>query len=133
MKNNKRMILSIFWVVLGAVLLVLGIAERIDEYWSSMGSALMVVGIFQLVRFNRLAKNEEYRKRMEVATTDERNAYIRSKAWAWTGYIFVLTAAVLVIVLKIAGQDLLSWAASMAVCFVLVVYWVAYMILQKKY
>jgi len=65
--------------VLGAVLLVLGIAERIDEYWSSMGSALMVVGILQLVRFNRLAKNEEYRKKMEIATTDERNAYIRAR------------------------------------------------------
>jgi len=133
MKREKRAIISIIWLVLGIVLVSLGFAEKIDEYWSSMGSALAIVGAVQLLRGYRLRKNPEYREKMEIAETDERNHFIRNKAWAWTGYIFVLTAALSVIVLRLLGQELLSQAAAYTVCFVMVVYWISYMVLRKKY
>jgi len=40
---------------------------------------------------------------------------------------------VLVIVFKLIGQELLSTAAAMAVCLMLVLYWGAYMVLKRKY
>ncbi len=133
MKRDRRMIASICYVVLGAVLLALGIMEVVDEFWSGMGGALIVVGILQVVRFFRYRNNEEYREKTEIANKDERNHFIRNKAWAWSGYLFILIAAVATIAFKIAGQDTLSFAASMAVCLLLVLYWVSFLILSRKY
>ena len=133
MKQNIRTIMSVLWVVIGAVLTTLGIAEKLDPFWSGMGSALLLIGTLQLLRNYRLRKNSAYREKMETAITDERNHFIRSKAWAWAGYLFILISAVSVIILKVMGQELLSMACAYAVCLMLVLYWVSYYILQRKY
>ena len=133
MNRDKRIYLSIFWVIAGAVLVGLAVMEKVDSFWSGMGSGLLVVGILQILRFHRFNKNAAYREKMEVEYSDERNAFIRNKAWAWSGYLFILISAVSVIVLKLLGQDQLSMAASAAVCLMLVLYWVSYYVLRRKY
>lgn len=133
MKQDKRIIVSIMWVIVGMVLIGLSFAGIVDEFWSGMGSGLLVVGIMQLVRFYRLKNNEAYREKMEIEASDERNHFIRNKAWAWSGYLFILISAVACIVFKIMGQDLLSMAASGAVCLMLVLYWISFIILKRKY
>ena len=133
MKQDKRIYLSIFWVIAGAVLVGLAVMGKVDAFWSGMGSALLVVGSLQILRFYRFTKNAAYREKMEVEYTDERNAFIRNKAWAWSGYLFILISAVSVIVLKILGLEQLSMAASAAVCLMLVLYWVSYYVLRRKY
>lgn len=133
MKGERRVILSIAWVILGAVLLGLGIAGVVDSFWSGMGSGLIVVGILQVVRFVRFRKNADYRDKVTREVEDERNHFIRNKAWAWTGYLFVLIVACASIVLRIMGQELLSLAASYAVCLMILLYWVSYLVLRKKY
>ena len=133
MKQNIRTIMSVLWVVIGVVLTALGIAEKLDPFWSGMGSALLLIGTLQLLRNYRLRKNSAYREKMETAITDERNNFIRSKAWAWAGYLFILISAVSVIILKVMGQELLSMACAYAVCLMLVLYWISYYILQRKY
>ena len=133
MKQNKRIIVSIMWVIIGIVLIGLSFAGIVDEFWSGMGSGLLVVGIIQLIRFYRLQKNEAYREKMEIEASDERNHFIRNKAWAWSGYLFILISAVACIVFKIMGQDLLSMAASGAVCLMLILYWISFIILKRKY
>ena len=133
MRQEKKIIISIIWIVLGITLLSLGIAEVVDSYWSGMGSALTVIGLLQLIRFFRFRKDAEYREAVETETKDERNAFLRNKAWAWAGYLFVLFSAVASIVLKIVGHDILSMGASWAVCLIILFYWGAYMILRKKY
>lgn len=133
MKNDRRIIAAICYIVLGAVLLALGVMEVVDEFWSGMGAALMVVGVLRVVQFFRYRNNEEYREKTEIAAKDERNQYIRNKAWAWSGYLFMLIAAVATIAFRVAGQDTLSFAASMAICLLLVLYWVSFLILSRKY
>ena len=133
MRNDRRVIAAICYIVLGAVLLVLGMLEMVDEFWSGMGGALAVVGVLRMVQFFRYRNNEEYREKAEIAAKDERHHYIRNKAWAWSGYLFVLIAAVATIAFKIVGQETLSFAASMAICLLLVLYWVSFLVLSKKY
>lgn len=133
MKQDKRIIVSIMWVIVGMVLIGLSFAGIVDEFWSGMGSGLLVVGIMQLVRFYRLKNNEAYREKMEIEASDERNHFIRNKAWAWSGYLFIMIAAVACIVFKIIGQDLLSMVASGSVCLMLVLYWISYIVLKRKY
>ena len=133
MKYTRRMILPVIYIALGILLWGLGFAEVVDEFWSGMGGALLIVGVLRIVRIIRFEKDESYREKAEIEASDERNQFIRNKAWAWTGYLFILIAASLVIILKIIGQELLSYAASMAVCLMLILYWISFWILKKKY
>lgn len=133
MKKTGKYFVAIVYVVIGVVLTGLGLAGIVDEFWSGMGSALLTVGVLQLIRFHRFNKNEAYREKIEIEEADERNHFIRNKAWAWAGYLFVLIMAAAVIVFKIIGQDTLSMAAAMAECLVLILFWGSYHILKRKY
>lgn len=133
MKYDRRMVLSIFWVLLGAALFICGTLEIVDSYWSGMGGGFLAVGVIQLIRHIRYRKNEEYREAVDVAVSDERNRFLTGKAWAWAGYLFVLIGGVATIVLKVAGLDQWSLAASCALCLLLVLYWGAYLVLKRKY
>lgn len=133
MKQDKRIIANILYIVLGAAFLVLGILEIIDAFWSGMGGALIAVGVIRIVQFYRFRKDETYREKVEIEMKDERNQYLRIKAWAWAGYLFILIAAVSTIIFKLLGQDLLSMAAGFAICFIMLLYWVCYLVLRKKY
>ena len=130
---DKKNIYPITLLVAGLALVGLGAAEIVDEFWSGMGSALLVVGALRLLRYYRLKKNDAYREKMETAVTDERNQFIRMKAWSWAGYLFIMVTAVATIIFRILGQELLSQVASYSVCLMLVLYWISFFVLRKKY
>ena len=131
--KKKDIVFGVSWLLLGLALTVLSCLETLDEFWSGMGSALMVVGIVRLLRGYRLSRSEAYREKRDVAETDERLHFIRNKAWAWAGYLFIIISAISTIVFKILGQDLLCMVCSGAVCLMLVMFWVSFFILNKKY
>lgn len=133
MKNDRRILASILYVFLGTVLLILGVAEVTDAFWSGMGSALIAVGVIRIVQFFRFRKDDSYREKVAIEMTDERNCFLRNKAWAWSGYLFILIAAVSTLVCKLLGQDLLSMASGFAVCLLALLYWICYLVLRKKY
>ncbi|MBE6976976.1 MAG: hypothetical protein E7439_07320 [Ruminococcaceae bacterium] len=133
MKNNRRALVSIVWILLGIGLIVAGFVTEIDEFWSGLGAGFVSVGVLQLLRWGKYASNEEYREKMDVEAKDERNRYLAAKAWGWAGYLFVIIGAVACIALRIAGQELLSLAASGAVCLIITLYWISYFILRRKY
>lgn len=133
MRKSKAIITATIYIFLGAVLLWLGFVELIDPFWSGMGSALMAVGVVRIIQLHRFSKDEAYREKMETEKTDERSHFLRNKAWAWAGYLFVLLAAVSTIVLKLLGQELLCIAAGGAVCVIILLYWISYEILRRKY
>ena len=133
MKNNRRMLVYVIYVFLGIVLWGLGFAEIVDEFWSGMGTGLLVIGVLRFIQMYRYGKDESYREKIQIETNDERNRFIRNKAWAWTGYLFIIITCVSVIILKVMGQELFSLAASYAVCLMVLLYWITYMVLRKKY
>ena len=133
MKNDRRIIAYIVYLILGVALIVLGILEVLDSFWSGMGGALIAVGVVRMMHILRYRNDESYREKMEIETKDERNQFIRNKAWAWAGYLFVLIAAICAIVFKLLGQDLLSITAGFAVSILVLLYWVCYLVLKKKY
>lgn len=132
MKKSHIIYRSIL-LLAGLILISLSIAGLVSEFWSGMGSALAVVGGARLLQIYRLRKSEAYREKMEVMYTDERNQFIRNKAWTWAGYLFFILCGICVIVFKIIGQDLLSTVASYAICLMLVLYWISFLVLRKKY
>ena len=133
MKQTIKLITSIVEILIGAALIILHFAQVVDEFWSGMGTALLLVGVLFLLRNIRYRRNETYRETVDVEVNDERNKYLSMKAWSWTGYLFVLIAAAGAIVLKLLGREDYMFFASGSVCLMLILYWVSYMVLKKKY
>lgn len=130
---GKRVYISIFWLVLGAALVILEFIGKLDSFWSGMGAGLMAIAILQLIRYARYSRDSEYREKVDTAGKDERNRYISNKAWAWAGYIFVIASAVETVAFKVAGQDELSVACGCGVGIMVMLYWISYLILSRKY
>lgn len=133
MKRERRIVAYILYLVLGAALLVLGTLEIVDSFWSGMGGALIAMGVLRLVQFLRYRTDASYREKWDVEVQDERNHFVRNKAWAWAGYLFVMIAGVCAIVCRVVGQELLSMAACFAVGILTLLYWLCYLVLKKKY
>ena len=131
--TNRRMMLSIYWVVLGAVLVGCNMAGVVDDYWCGLGAGLLGVGAVQTIRNIRYLRSAEYREKVDTTNQDERNKFLANKAWAWAGYLYVLTAAIATIVLQIVGKQELAVAAGFSVCIIMVFHWLSYLYLQKKY
>lgn len=130
---KKYTFLNSLYIIAGVILFGLGVFEIVDSFWSGMGSTLCVIGIIRFVRNYRLNKDEEYREKVEIELTDERNRFIRNKAWAWAGYLYILISASLCIIFKIMNQNDLSMYASGSTCLVMVLFWVSYIYLKRKY
>lgn len=133
MRTKMKMYLSIVWIVLGIALFALSLVEVADSFWSGMGGGLIAVGTLQLLRFCRMQTDPEYRENREVEASDERNQFLAGKAWQLAGTLFIITVGIGVIVLRILGQVLLSQAATYVLCWLLVLYWIAWLVVRKKY
>ena len=106
---------------------------KIDSFWSGMGGALIGVGIVQTIRWAHYWNDPEYKEKFDTQTHDERNRFIANKAWAWAGYLSVLTGAAAAIAFKIAGMDDISYFCSIAVCLLMILYWICWLVLKRKY
>ena len=133
MRQKIKLSFNIVYVIIGCILIGFAVFEKLDSFWSGMGSALLVVGLINLLKIHRLNKNEEYREKLEIEVSDERLQFIRNKAWAWSGYLYVIIAAILSIVFKLINQELLMMYASGSICFIVLIYWISYMFLKRKY
>ena len=132
--NNKRLALTVFWIVLGAVLVVLTVTEVLDSsIYSGVGGALMAVGTLQLIRAVKYRKDSEYKEKVDTELGDERNRFLRMKSWSWAGYFTILIEGIGAIIAMALGERTVQLVLSYSVCLVLVIYWIAYVILSKKY
>ena len=138
MEKEKNILLAIIYILLGAALFT---ASQITDLGEStmaqilpgMGGALIAVGVVRLYRGIRLEKDSEYMENFEIETHDERNRYLRMKAWSWAGYSFVLIGSVATIIFAAADKKELMMLTSGSVCLVLVLYWISYLIVRNKY
>ena len=133
MYDNKRLVLSIFWVILGVVLMALSIAEVLDSLYAGMGGALTAVGVLQVIRNLRYRRDPEYQVKIDTEVNDERNRFLRMKSWSWAGYIAIMVEGIGVIAASILGNDTVRTMLSYSVCLLLCAYWISYLILSRKY
>jgi uncharacterized membrane protein len=137
MKSNRKVIaravITALYFIIGAAIGIYGEFGTIDSYWSGLGGALVVVGALQMIRIVRYNTSAKYKEETDTAIRDERNRFLSTKAWSWAGYLYIMAAAVASIVFKFLNQETLMFAASGSVCIILVLYWISYFILHKKY
>ena len=132
--NNKKLAMSIFWIVVGVALMALSISGALDDtVYAGMGGALTAVGVLQVLRNLKYRRDGEYREKIDTEYSDERNRYLRMKSWSWAGYVAILVEGVGAVVAMAAGERTIQLMLSYSVCLLLVTYWVAYLILSRKY
>lgn len=133
MNKTVKFITSIIEVLLGAGLMIGGRMEIVNEFLSGMGTGLLIVGTLQLIRLFRYKTDKTYQENVDIAANDERNKYISMKAWSWAGYIFVMINAVATLILSVLGQYALLSYTTGSICLILILYWVSYLVLRRKY
>ena len=132
--NNKKLALSIFWVVLGAVLLGLSVTGVLDsDVYSGMGGALLAVGALQIARNLKYRNDPAYKEKIDTEANDERNRFLRMKSWAWAGYTVVLVEGIGSVVAMAMGERTVQLVLAYSVCLLITAYWVSYLILSRKY
>lgn len=131
--SKKRIVIQILEIAAGIILLGLGIAGKVDEFWSGMGGALIGVGAMYLVQTVRYHKNEAYRENVDTERNDERNKFLNMRAWQMAGGWFVIIAAVATFVFKFAGKEDLMMLCGGAVCLLTFLSFVCYLYLKRKY
>ena len=131
--SKKRLAILVVEILAGIILLGLGIAGKVDEFWSGMGGALIGVGAMYLVQNIRYQKNPDYRENVNTERNDERNQFLHMKAWQMVGSWFVIIAAVATFVFKFAGKEDLMMLSGGAVGLMTFMYWIFFLYLRKKF
>lgn len=130
---NKNFYLHIFWITLGGILFLLASMNILTDFYTGFGGGFLAVGILQLIRDIRYRTNSDYKEAVDIANNDERNHFLRMKAWSYAGYFTILICAGTVIVCMILGQTLYMKLFSYIICGITLLYWISYMVLSKKY
>ena len=132
--NNKTLALNICILFFGIALWGLSFAEKLpSDSWGACGVILVVIEAFRTAQNIKYRTDAEYKKKIDIEALDERNSYIRMKAWSVTGYVFVIGAALISIVLYLTGKNEAGQILSYCVCAEMLIYYVSYLILGRKY
>ena len=131
--KKARLIACVLEIIIGITLLVCNFFGLTDEFWAGCGLSLTIIGSLFLMRNIKYQTNQKYREDVDVKMSDERNRYLSLKAWSWAGYLFVIIAAIGTIVFKFMGKEELMMLCSGSVCLIVIIYWLSYIVLSKKY
>lgn len=131
--NNKKIILSIFWIILGILLIVLEKSGTVNsDYIIGLSGGFIAVGCLQLYRNIKYRTDSEFKENIDIQLSDERSRYIRMKAWSIAGYICVLGCAAASLVCLILKMKTPGMILSFVVCFNIIVYYITLLVLNKK-
>ena len=133
-KLKKRILTARIFLIAGPLLMAVSIWKNLDnEFFFAWGTALMVIGIVRLRQYRKLMASPEAMRAREVAETDERNVMLANKAKSYAFFWYVLICSVAVIVLEFMNQVQIATSLAFSVCFLVLLYWVCYYVLRRKY
>ena len=132
-KLKIRLWVAISYIVLGIAMATVAIVSKTEnQFISSFGLALTVMGIARIRNYFLITKNEDTLRRREITETDERNVSIVNKARSAAFTVYILLAGVFVIVMGLLDKIEISVWVSYSVALLVFVYWICYIIYQKK-
>ena len=136
-KMKSKIIMGVIYAVLGIALIIsanIPGAEGLNTgYISSLGTAFTTIGIVFIVKYIRILRNPELLHKYEVAAKDERNIMLDSKARGLAFAVYVVCAAVAMIVCSIFYKQREAMIIGFNLCAIVFLYWICYVILSKKY
>lgn len=132
--KQKKMYMALIFA-LGIVMLFLGffVYKEIDTYLVSMGTAFSLVSVLKFIQYSRIEKDAEKMKRIELANTDERTAFIAGKAMNMMFYISILLETTALVISAIMFKNSAVYALAILVCIQTGGYSLLYRFYDKKY
>ena len=124
-------------MIAGIIIIVIAIIGGAESFktglLSGLGTALFVTGAARILKMFRLGKNPEKAAEYEAQFTDERTVYISGKAGKLAMFIAVYTelAAGLVAIFAF-DSEIICMLMCYAACFQCLVYFVVFVIINKK-
>ena len=133
-KMKQRFVIALSYILLGTVLLAAAFAGKSDNYFfSAFGFALMVMGILRLLRYRKVTASEQTMRKQELTESDERFRMMAERARSWAFSLSITGAGIVVIVLSLLGQHEEALPFAWYVCGMVVMYWISFIIIRKKY
>lgn len=132
-KLKSRLYIAIVCIAIG-VMMIAGtfITKTDNSFISSFGFTMVIVGIVRIRNYFMITQNEETIRKQQIIETDERTVLIAHKARsaAFLIYCLVLSAAVTILSL-FNMHEIASWIAY-SVLLLVAIYWICYLVYQKK-
>ena len=72
-------------------------------------------------------------RKQEIKESDERQRMIADKAKSWTFSFVIMAAAILTFILSVLGYQEQALPFGWFVCAMVAIYWIFWLIAQKKY
>ena len=133
-KMKMRMATMIIYVIIGAVLCVIGYTGIVEnDYAISWGTALVVCGLVKIIQYILLMRNPEKMEQRAIAEKDERNIMIWEKSRSLAFTVYVMASAIAVIVLYLLNFEFAGQIVAYTVCGFLVIYLICCAIIRRKY
>lgn len=133
-KMKQRFYIAASYILLGLALVIADIAKGFENYFFfSFGFALLIMGIIRIIRYRKITQNDQALRKQELAETDERSQMISERAKCWVFSLSISAAGILVIILNLMGYHDEALPFAWYVCGMVVLYWICWNIVRKKY
>ena len=131
---NTRLYFALSFSIIGIALIIISaITNVLDGFLGPWGLGLLIIGIARVRNHFLITKNEETLRNREIAENDERNITIVNKARSISFILYILIASIAVIILQILNQTEVAIIVSFSVCALILIYWISYFIISRKY
>ena len=131
---KQRFAIAVSYTLLGLVLVCTDMMKGFENgFFFSFGIAMLVMGILRIVRYRRITQDDQTIRKQELAENDERIRMISERAKSWAFSYSILAAGILVIVLNLLGYHDEALPFAWCVCGMVVLYWICWNIIRKKY
>lgn len=133
-KMQQRFTIAVVYILLGLALVCTDLVNASDNYfYFSFGLALLLMGVLRLFRYRKITKSDQTMRKQELAEQDERTRMMAERARSWA-FSFSLTAAgIWVIIQNLLGHHEEALPYGWYVCAMVVLYWICFTIIRKKY
>lgn len=133
-KLKQRLYVNLGWAIFGLFLIVYWcIRQPENTYPLSLGIAFVIMGILRTHQYRKDTKDEKTIRQKELAETDERNRMMLERAKSWAFSFSVFFAGDMVIILSLMGKHEVAQIFAWFLCGMIVLYWLCWNIIRKKY
>lgn len=133
-KMKIRKNIAFVYILIGVGMIILNVTGILtNDIMSSFGLMLFVIGIARMVQYKRITADSESLNARRIAENDERNVMLWTKARSLATSVYLLLLAVMVIVLYIINMQTEAQIVSYCMLAFVVIYWICYFIVSKKY
>ena len=133
-KLRQRLYIALSYLALGLVLILADAVNHFSNYFCfSFGVALMIMGVLRIFQYRKITRDDKTIRKQELMETDERTRMISERARSWAFSFSLTIAGLVVIVLSLLGYHDHAQPLAWYVCGMVILYWIFWLILGKKY